>query len=103
LIGTNRKWICLIADWREYIQNQASWFEKVETTTKNNPVFHKELAEKINETIEKILSEKPTDAQMNEIDSLQKQAQSEYHYSCKTEAKYVIEQLKEEIKKKQSN
>lgn len=88
-----------IADWRDYIQNQASWFDKLESDIKNNPLFHEELAEKINETIEKILSEAPTKAQMDEIDALQKEVREEYNYSCKTEAKYVIEKLK----KKQSN
>lgn len=89
-----------VADWREYIQNQASWFDKVELETKNNPLFHQELAEKINETIEKILSEKPTKAQMDEIAKLQKEVGEEYNYSCKTEAKFVIEKLKEVLKKK---
>lgn len=92
-----------IADWRDYIQNQASWYEKVEEDTKNSPQFHQELAEKINETIEKILSEEPTKEQMDEIEALQKDLHEEYDYSCKTEAKYVIEKLKEELKKKQSN
>jgi hypothetical protein len=88
-----------ISDWRDYIQNQASWFDKLDSDIKNNPLFHEELAEKINETIEKILSEEPTKAQMDEIDALQKEVREEYDYSCKTEAKYVIEKLK----KKQSN
>jgi hypothetical protein len=88
-----------IADWRDYIQNQASWFDKLESDIKNNPLFHEELAGKINETIEKILSEEPTEAQMDEIDALQKEVREEYDYSCKTEAKYVIEKLK----KKQSS
>lgn len=88
-----------IVDWRDYIQNQASWFEKLDSDIKNNPLFHEELAEKINETIEKILSEEPTQAQMDEIDALQKEVREEYNYSCKTEAKYVIEKLK----KKQSS
>jgi predicted metal-dependent hydrolase len=92
-----------IAEWRDYIQNQASWYEKLEADTKNSPQFHQELAEKINETIEKILTEEPTKAQMDEIENLQKEAREEYNYSCKTEAKYVIEKLKEEIKKKSSN
>jgi hypothetical protein len=88
-----------IAEWRDYIQNQASWFDKLDADIKNNPLFHEELAEKINETIEKILSEEPTKAQMDEIDALQKEVREEYDYSCKTEAKYVIEKLK---KKKSS-
>jgi hypothetical protein len=82
------------ADWRDYIQNQASWFDKLDSDIKNNPLFHEELAEKINETIEKILSEKPTKAQMDEIDALQKEVREDYNYSCKMEAKYVIDKLK---------
>lgn len=92
-----------IKEWRDYIQNQASWYEKVDIETKINPQFHQELAEKINETIDKILSEEPTKEQMNEIEAIQNELHEEYDYSCKTEAKYVIEKLKEELKKKQSN
>jgi hypothetical protein len=92
-----------MAEWSEYIHNQASWFDKVEKGIKNNPQFHEELAEKINETIEKILSEEPTQAQMDEIEALQKELHEDYNYSCKTEAKFLIEKLKEELKKKQSN
>jgi hypothetical protein len=91
-----------ISEWREYIQNQASWFEKVEEDVKTNPLFHQELADKINETIEKILSEEPTNAQMEEIAALEKELREEYDYSCKTEAKYLIEKLKDELKKKKS-
>lgn len=92
-----------IGEWRDYIQKQASWFDKVEQDIKNNPLFHQELAEKITETIEKILSEKPTKAQMAEIDELQKEVGTDYNFSCKTEAKYVIDKLKDEVKKKKSN
>jgi predicted transcriptional regulator len=92
-----------MAEWSEYIHNQASWFDKVEDNIKNNPQFHEELAEKINETIEKILSEEPTKAQMDEIEALQQELHEDYNYSCKTEAKFLIEKLKEELKKKQSN
>jgi hypothetical protein len=92
-----------LAEWRDYIQNQASWYDKLEDDDKNNPLFHEELAEKIGETIEKILSEEPTEAQMDEIAELQKEAREEFDYSCKTEAKYVIEKLKEMVKKKQTN
>lgn len=88
-----------VADWREYIQNQASWFDKLESDIKNSPDFHQQLAEKINETIEKILSEKPTKVQMEQIEALQKEVREEYNYSCKTEAKYVIEKLKKKLSK----
>lgn len=89
-----------VRNWREYIVHNASWYEKVDPSIKADPIFHEELATKINQTIDKILSEKPTEEQMAEIDQLQKQANTkEYSYSCRAEARYVIDLLKEEIKK----
>ncbi|MGD6943613.1 hypothetical protein ACQCT6_16475 [Cytobacillus gottheilii] len=83
-----------VSEWQEYIQNHSSWYSQVSDEMKADPEFHQELAAKINEIIEKIFSEKPTDEQMEEIESLQKQTGKEMDYSCKMEAKYVIEQLK---------
>lgn len=81
-------------DWREYITNSSSWYGQLSDEIKSNSAFHEELADKINETIEKITSEEPTKAQMEEIDALEKKTGKEYAYSCKLEAKYVIDQLK---------
>ncbi|MBE3570966.1 MAG: hypothetical protein IMW92_12960 [Bacillales bacterium] len=90
-----------VQEWRSYITSSSSWYDKVSEEKKADPVFHEELAAKINETISKILSEEPTEEQMKEIEHLQEQLGEEYNYSCKTEAKYLIEVLKEKIKKKQ--
>lgn len=92
-----------VEEWRKYITTSSSWYDKISDDVKNNSTFHEELAEKINETIDKILSEEPTKEQMDEIEKLQKDLGEEYDYSCKTEAKYVIELLKKELKKKQNN
>ncbi|RLQ94763.1 hypothetical protein [Falsibacillus albus] len=92
-----------IQDWKEYIHTNSSWYGKIDEQTKNDPVFHQELANKINETIEKILSEEPTKEQIEEIEELQSQSGKEFSYSCKAEAKYVAEQLNEELKKKQNS
>ncbi|GLB59014.1 hypothetical protein [Cytobacillus sp. NCCP-133] len=92
-----------INEWREYINNHSSWYSKVNEETKTDAAFHEELAAKINEIINKILSEEPIKEQLEEIEQLQKQLGEEYDYSCKMEAKYVIEKLKAEIKKKQSS
>lgn len=84
-----------VREWREYIINNASWYEKVDPATKENPAFHEQLAKKINQTIDKILNEVPTEEQMKEIEQLQKQSGGqEYSYSCRAEARFVIEQLK---------
>jgi hypothetical protein len=90
-----------VAEWRKYIINHASWYSQISEETKADPVFHEELAVKINEVINKILSDKPSNAQMDEIVELQEQLEEDYDYSCKLEAKYVIEVMKDKLKKKQ--
>ena len=93
-----------VLQWKEYITQNASWYEKVDETLKTDPAFHEELANKINQTINKILSERPTDDQIAEIEELQKQvSMKEYTYSCRAEARYVIEQLQKELKKNNIN
>ncbi|MBU8881089.1 hypothetical protein BGM26_19385 [Bacillus sp. FJAT-29790] len=92
-----------VAEWREYINKHASWYNQVSDDMKANPALHEELAAKINESINKILSEKPTAAQMEEINRLQEGLGEEHDYSCKMEAKYVIEKMKEKLKKKQNS
>jgi hypothetical protein len=89
-----------IQEWREYINNHASWFKQVSDETKTNLEFHEGLAVKINETIDKMLSEEPTSEQMEKIDLLQKEQQTDYSYSCKAEAKYLINYLSKNLKKK---
>lgn len=87
----------LMEDWRNYIIHSSSWYGQISNDIKSDPAFHHNLAAKINETIEKITSEEPTKAQMEEIAELEKQANKEYNYSCKLEAKYVIDRLKTEL------
>lgn len=78
-----------IKQWQLYINNHASWFSKISEEVKSAPSFHEEVAKKINETIEKILSEPPTSEQIAELEKLQ----NKQSYSCKAEAKYLINQL----------
>lgn len=89
-----------VKEWKEYITHSASWYVKVDENVKEDPAFHRELAVKINQTIDKILNEKPTEEQMNTIEQLQKQTNSEeYMYSCRAEARYVIEKLQQKLEK----
>ncbi|WP_456273079.1 hypothetical protein [Bacillus sp. AK031] len=83
--------------WREYITNNASWYKQLSDQEKNDPAFHEDLAKKINEIIEKILSEKPSEQQIEEIEELQKQLNTDYPYSCKAEARYVLNILKQQM------
>ncbi|WP_100332454.1 hypothetical protein [Bacillus xiapuensis] len=87
-------------EWRLYITNNSSWYSKVSDEIKSSPEFHQELAVKINEVIEKIFSEAPTSEQIETLDRLQKQLGTDYDYSCKTEAKFYIDYLSEQLKKK---
>ncbi|MEN8701962.1 hypothetical protein [Bacillus infantis] len=86
--------------WQEYIKNHASWYGQLSDETKADPEFHEQLAVKINETIEKILSEEPTKEQMEMIEKLQRELGQEYDYSCRTEAKQLIEKLQQQLQDK---
>lgn len=86
--------------WQDYIKNHASWYGQLSDEMKADPEFHEQLAAKINETIEKILSEEPTEEQMEMIEKLQRELGEEYDYSCRTEAKQLIEKLQQLQEKK---
>lgn len=89
-----------LQEWRSYSDGNASWFDKIDNSIKSDPTFHEELAEKINETMEKVLSEEPTEEQINEINHLVKAlGVDDVNYSCKAESKYHIEQLTNKLKK----
>jgi hypothetical protein len=79
-----------IHHWKDYIQNHASWYIKVNEDIKTSPDFHEYIASKMNEVIDRILSEAPTKEQIEEIEKLEKQTGKEYTFSCKAEAKYIL-------------
>lgn len=84
-----------INEWKDYAVKHASWLDKIDREIKESPKFHEDLAVKINSTIEKILTEAPTQEQMDEIDSLVNKLNiDDFDYSCKAEAKYHIDRLK---------
>ncbi|MCM3239900.1 hypothetical protein M3589_19640 [Heyndrickxia oleronia] len=87
-----------IEQWKVYINEHASWYDKLSDDIKKDPSFHEELAAKINETIQKILSEAPTDEQMKTIENLQRKHNNKDSYSCKMEAKFLINSLKSKTK-----
>lgn len=84
-----------VQQWRQYADTNSSWFDQIDSETKSHPQFHQELADKINETIKKVLSEEPTEEQIREIDQLISETGSkDIDFSCKAEAKYLIDRLK---------
>ncbi|OLN24248.1 hypothetical protein BTO30_01665 [Domibacillus antri] len=87
-------------EWQRYIQQNASWFNQVPDDMKLDPRFHEDLAQKINEVVDKIFSEEPTPDQIKTIDSLQKELGTNYDFSCKAEARFYIDFLTNSIKKK---
>jgi predicted ArsR family transcriptional regulator len=83
-----------IRSWREYIEDHASWFERLSEEEKANPLFHQELADKINRTIEKIVNEEPTSEQIHQLNALlDEKGVQNITYSSKAEAKYWIDKL----------
>lgn len=92
-----------IKEWRHYIHHKASWYNQIDEELKNDPSFHEELAQKINEVVEKTFSEEPTADQIETIDALQEELGTNYDYSCKAEARFYIDFLKNSIKKKSNS
>ena len=67
--------------WQHYFKNNAAWIDKIPQEVLLNPVFHQEIAEKIDEVIDKVLTEPATEAQVNSIAELQKKAKTNLCYS----------------------
>ncbi len=84
-----------IKSWQSYIQESASWYEKVPLEVKESQEFHAEIANKINATIEKILSEPVHEDLIASIETRQEKLNTHYKYGCKAEALYVESLLKE--------
>ncbi|CAM5191989.1 Group-specific protein OS=Ureibacillus acetophenoni OX=614649 GN=SAMN05877842_10189 PE=4 SV=1 [Ureibacillus acetophenoni] len=83
--------------WQSYFTENAAWYEKIPQDLLINPEFHEEIAQKIDEVIEKILNEEPTEKQIETIEDLQKQLGTNYTYSCKAEAAYIEQLLKNQL------
>lgn len=86
-----------IAEWREYITTKALWYSKIPDDMKNNPIFHENLAQRINEIIARILGDPPSQEQIATIQTMQEQLNTHYEYGCKAEAVYVETLLKNHL------
>ncbi|AGT33513.1 hypothetical protein M493_16500 [Geobacillus genomosp. 3] len=86
-----------LAYWRTYAEENASWFRQLDDEIKRDPRFHEELAEKINDVIEKILNEPPTEQEIRTLNELiGRLGVDDIDYTCKMEAKYHIRRLTEQ-------
>jgi predicted house-cleaning noncanonical NTP pyrophosphatase (MazG superfamily) len=81
--------------WKNYIEQSASWFDKVPMDVKESYEFHEEIAKKINATIEKMLTEPVSEELVVSIEILQEILNTHFQYGCKAEALYVESRLKE--------
>lgn len=88
-----------VQEWQTYFKENAAWFDKVPQEVLLSEQFHAEIAKKIDEVIAKMLNEQPTAAQVESIETLQKQLGTNYSYECKAEAAYVENLLKQQLKK----
>lgn len=82
-----------IKEWKDYIETNAAWYEKVPVEVKESPLFHEEVALKMNQTIEKILSEPPTEDQISRIEAKQEAMKTNFDYACRAEAAFVETKL----------
>ncbi|MBX0314179.1 hypothetical protein [Planococcus glaciei] len=79
--------------WQDYINSNAQWNEKVPLEVKVSPLFHEEVASKMNQVINKVLTEVPSEEQISRIESMQQSIGTDYNYSCKAEATYIEKKL----------
>lgn len=81
--------------WRTYINESSTWTDKVSDEVKQSPAFHEEVAKKMNQVIDKILNEPPSEQQIANIEIMQEEMNTHYDYACKAEAAYVESLLKQ--------
>jgi hypothetical protein len=86
-----------IASWREYITTKALWYSKIPNEMKHDPLFHENLAQRINEVIARVLGEPPSEEQIVAIQLMQEQLNTHYEYNCKAEAVFVETLLKNHL------
>lgn len=86
-----------MATWREYITTKALWYSKIPDEMKLDPKFHEDLAQRINEVIQRVISEPPSEDQIASIQMMQEKLDTHYTYDCKAEAVYVENLLKERM------
>ena len=84
--------------WSEYITEKALWYEKIPDDVKYATQFHEEIAVRINEVIQKVLSEPPSEEQITTIQQMQEVLNTQYVYECKAEAAFVEAELKKHYK-----
>ncbi|MDF2606881.1 MAG: hypothetical protein K0S34_1076 [Bacillales bacterium] len=84
-------WEDFLEEWKDTFNNNSAWFAKVDESTKEDSRFHESLALKVTEVVEKLLSEDPTQEQLDELKT-QKLSINVEDISCRLEAKYYLEQ-----------
>lgn len=90
-----------VDSWREYITTKALWYTRIPDDIKREPKFHEDLAQRINEVIQRILSEPPSEEQIANIVIMQEKLDTHLQYGCKAEAAYVEMLLKDRFEKEQ--
>ena len=88
-----------VQGWQKHFTENAAWLNKVPKEVLVSEDFHMEIAKKIDEVRNKILTEEPTKEQVEAIEKLQKQLGTSYTYDCKAEATYVEQLLKAQLEK----
>lgn len=78
-----------IASWQKYITTRALWYSEISDEIKRNSEFQEQLAEQINKTIDRILSEPPTEEQIATIQMMQEKLNTYFEYDCKAQASYI--------------
>ena len=79
-----------VEQWKQYLYTKSTWINKVDGELKEHPDFHQALATKVNEKINDIINEEPTEEQ---LEILKKNKVKQIDDLCKLEAQYHIDRL----------
>lgn len=79
--------------WKAYIENEAKWYKQLPEEVKAAPEFHESVAEKINQTIDRVLKEPPSEDQVARIEMRQESLHTSYDYACRAEADFIERKL----------
>ncbi|MBC6975363.1 hypothetical protein H9I32_24250 [Bacillus sp. Xin] len=79
-----------VEQWKQYLYTKSKWIKQINDDVKEDPSFHQELANRINEKISQLLQEEPTDEQLQVLQVQHVQIKESL---CKLEAQYQIDRL----------
>lgn len=78
-----------LAYWKTYVTFETDLLDEMPKSLRADAGFHISLAQLINETVEAVVEEPPSEEMIAEIEWMQEKLDTRYQYACQSEASYV--------------